>query len=214
MSNNVIGFAGNMYATGNISANTYLSINNIPVMNNTSLYSGIVNSQLTSLGTILNFNSTNATTNNLYTTSASISSLYSNSSTVGNLNITSGVLFSNNTSPLTNYNQTTWTPVWTNMTGTITNGTSNYTKIGNIVSFNYNTGTNSTLITGTGGTVYFNLPYTAANGGNFLACNTNNSNIQYSSGIGLINKNVAYPPTFVINQTSGILYSGTYLSNS
>lgn len=192
MSNNIIGFDGSMYATGNISANTNLSINNIPVMNNTSLYSGIVNSNLTSLGTILNFKANSATMSTVNITSASVGSL-----SVGS----SG----------------TWTPSWSGVKGTITdasNATSNYTKIGNIVSFNYNTGTCSSIISGTSGNVYFNLPYTAANCGSFLACNSNTSNISYGSGIGLINKNTAFPPTFIINQTSGIIYSGSYLSNS
>ena len=61
---NTLGFQYSLYTKGDyISATNNLCINNIPVINSTSLGPGIINSNLTSLGTILNLNANNATIN-------------------------------------------------------------------------------------------------------------------------------------------------------
>lgn len=61
---------------------------------------------------------------------------------------------------LTQYDEGTWNVVWTNLTGTPTNLVGQYTRIGRQVTFTYATGAGA--ISGSGGTVYFSLPFTPA----------------------------------------------------
>jgi hypothetical protein len=64
---------------------------------------------------------------------------------------------------LADYEEGTWTAVWTNLTGTPTNTTGYYTKIGRVVYFTYATGAGA--ISGTAGNVRFTLPFTPAQQG-------------------------------------------------
>lgn len=64
---------------------------------------------------------------------------------------------------LNDYEEGTWTVTWTGLTGTPTNFTGYYTKIGRVVYFTYATGAGA--ISGTAGNVYFNLPFTPAQQG-------------------------------------------------
>jgi hypothetical protein len=59
---------------------------------------------------------------------------------------------------LADYEEGTWTAVWTNLTGTPTNTTGYYTKIGRVVYFSYATGAGA--ISGLSGSVRFTLPFT------------------------------------------------------
>lgn len=61
---------------------------------------------------------------------------------------------------LTQYDEGTWTVVWTNLTGTPTNLVGQYTRIGRQVTFTYATGAGA--ISGTAGNVRFTLPFTPA----------------------------------------------------
>jgi hypothetical protein len=64
---------------------------------------------------------------------------------------------------LNDYEEGTWTVVWTNLTGTPANTTGYYTKIGRVVYFTYATGAG--VITGSAGLVRFTLPFTPAQQG-------------------------------------------------
>jgi hypothetical protein len=63
---------------------------------------------------------------------------------------------------LNDYEEGTWTVAWTNLTGTPTNLTGYYTKIGRLVTFSYDTGAG--IISGSAGSVRFTLPFTPAQG--------------------------------------------------
>lgn len=116
-----LGLQTSLFINGDyISAGKNISISNIPVINNTSLYPAIVNSSLTSLGTILNFNATNATTSNInikngnvssmFTTTGTVSTLYSGNAIISNIYSTSAgtisSLYTNNASASTLYSNT------------------------------------------------------------------------------------------------------------
>ena len=117
---NALGLQTSLFINGDyISAGKNFSISNIPVINNTSLYPAIVNSSLTSLGTILNFNATNETMSNvnikngivssMFTTTGTVSTLYSENADFFNIYSTSGTiasLYTNNASAITLYANT------------------------------------------------------------------------------------------------------------
>ena len=64
---------------------------------------------------------------------------------------------------LDDYEEGTWTVTWSGLTGTPTNLTGSYTKIGRLVYFTYSTGAGA--ITGSAGTAYFDLPFTPSTNG-------------------------------------------------
>ena len=73
---NTLGFQYSLYTKGDyISATNNLCINNFPVINSTSLGLGITNSNLTSLGTIMNLNATSGNIENLAINNATTSKL-------------------------------------------------------------------------------------------------------------------------------------------
>jgi hypothetical protein len=73
---NTLGFQYSLYTKGDyISATNNLCINNFPVINSTSLGPGITNSNLTSLGTIMNLNATSGNIENLAINNATTSKL-------------------------------------------------------------------------------------------------------------------------------------------
>jgi len=104
---------------------------------------------------------------------------------------------------LADYEEGTWTVVWTSLTGTPTNLTGYYTKIGRLVTFSYSAGAAS--ISGIGDVVNFSLPFNPAVGsvGSMLSqTNANSGNIFITPG------SIAYPQTF-----SGpyLVFGGSYI---
>lgn len=120
------------------------------------------------------------------------------------INFTANTALAGMTSRLLNwYEEGTWTVVWTSLTGTPSNLTGRYTRIGRLVTFQYSAGVNS--ISGTGDVVNFSLPFDPAVGsvGSMLSqTNANSGNIFISAG------SIAYPQTF-----SGpyMVFAGSYI---
>jgi hypothetical protein len=99
------------------------------------------------------------------------------------------------------YEEGTWTVVWTNLTGTPTTTTANYTRIGRVVHFTYFAGV--ATITGTNTSTYFTLPF-SVNGyfvGNMF------SRLGTNAGSMDIEAQRAYPQTF---SGGSMIFSGTY----
>ena len=103
---------------------------------------------------------------------------------------------------LADYEEGTFTVVWTNLTGTPSETTLYYTKIGRFVFFTYPAGAN--LITGTGNSTRFSLPFTpskAAVGAMITEAAASAGNIMIWTG------GVVYPETF---SASALIFSGSY----
>ena len=103
---------------------------------------------------------------------------------------------------LTIYDEGTWTVTWVGLTGTPSNTTGQYTRVGRLVFFTYAAGANS--ITGVAGSTYFLLPITPAQyaAGSMIsqtAANGGQMDIEITG--------VSYPTSF-----SGIymVFSGVY----
>jgi len=74
------------------------------------------------------------------------------------INFTANTPAAGMTSQLLNwYEEGTWTVTWTSVTGTPSNTTGYYTRIGRVVTFSYAAGVNS--LTGVAGTTRFTLPF-------------------------------------------------------
>jgi hypothetical protein len=74
------------------------------------------------------------------------------------INFTANTPAAGMTSQLLNwYEEGTWTVTWTSVTGTPSNTTGYYTRIGRVVTFSYAAGANS--LTGVAGTTRFTLPF-------------------------------------------------------
>jgi hypothetical protein len=74
------------------------------------------------------------------------------------INFTANTPAAGMTSQLLNwYEEGTWTVAWTSVTGTPSNTTGYYTRIGRVVTFSYAAGANS--LTGVAGTTRFTLPF-------------------------------------------------------
>jgi hypothetical protein len=104
---------------------------------------------------------------------------------------------------LNDYEEGTWTVAWTNLTGTPTNLTGYYTKIGRLVTFSYDTGAG--IISGIAGSVRFTLPFTPAQGsaGSTITAGPANpsSNWIYTDGL-------CYPMGF---GAAFMTFSGSYI---
>jgi hypothetical protein len=103
---------------------------------------------------------------------------------------------------LSQYDEGTWTVVWTNLTGTPSNTTGYFTRIGRMVFFTYAAGANS--ISGTGDVVKFTLPFTPggyAAGSMISQTNTNSGSVLIDTSA------VAYPNTF---SASFMVFSGVF----
>ena len=152
MSDNIIGFDGMLYSTTNISAQNQFMINNVPVLNNTTIGSGVVTSSLTSLGTLLQLNVSGPSALNTFTansgtiTSLSLGSMNITSLTATNANVSNGTT-STLYSTTSNINSLVGTNsnVTTSTVGTLYSTTSNINSL---------TSTNANVTTGTIGTLY------------------------------------------------------------
>jgi len=104
---------------------------------------------------------------------------------------------------LNDYEEGTWTVVWTNLTGTPGSTTGYYTKIGRVVTFSYATGAGA--ISGTAGNVRFTLPFTPAqkSAGQSIAEGPGNANVNWINTDGL-----CYPIGF---SAAFMIFSGTYI---
>lgn len=104
---------------------------------------------------------------------------------------------------LNDYEEGTWTVVWTNLTGTPASTTGYYTKIGRVVYFTYSAGSGS--ITATAASTRFSLPYTPS----IEAAGTQISqNVTFSSSTLILPSNSScYVGTFTSNF---MVFSGTY----
>lgn len=103
---------------------------------------------------------------------------------------------------LTQYDEGTWTVVWTNLTGTPSNTTGRYTRVGRMVFFTYAAGANA--ISGVGDIVKFTLPFTPgdyAAGSMISQTNTNSGSVLIDTSA------VAYPNTF---SASFMVFSGVF----
>jgi hypothetical protein len=104
---------------------------------------------------------------------------------------------------LADYEEGTWTVTWTSLTsGTPSNTTGTYTKIGRTVNFNYAAGAN--VLVGVGDVTKFSLPFTPAvyaAGSMISQSNTNSGSLLVDPSV------VVYPNSF-----SGgfMVFSGTY----
>jgi hypothetical protein len=96
---------------------------------------------------------------------------------------------------LADYEEGTWTVVWTNLTGTPASTTGYYTKIGRMVYFTYSPG--SGTITATAASTRFSLPFTPA----IEASGTQ------------ISQNVNFSFTTLILPSNSNCYVGTFTSN-
>ena len=96
---------------------------------------------------------------------------------------------------LADYEEGTWTVVWTNLTGTPASTTGYYTKIGRMVYFTYSTGSGS--ITATAASTRFSLPFAPA----IEASGTQ------------ISQNVNFDFTTLILPANSSCYVGTFTSN-
>ena len=162
MANNIIGFDGALFSTSNISATSSFMVNNVFVMNNTSLGSSVVNSNIQSLGVLLNLKvSGNSTMSTLYTTNVNSNNLFSNVGTISTLytgNLSTGAInVANLTS--TNSNITTGTVSTlksTNLTSSNANITTSTvsTLYSSTASVSNLSSSNSNITTGTVGSLY------------------------------------------------------------
>ena len=162
MADNIIGFDGALFSTSNISATSSFMVNNVFVMNNTSLGSSVVNSNIQSLGVLLNLKvSGNSTMSTLYTTNVNSNNLFSNVGTISTLytgNLSTGAInVANLTS--TNSNITTGTVSTlksTNLTSSNANITTSTvsTLYSSTASVSNLSSTNSNITTGTVATLY------------------------------------------------------------
>jgi hypothetical protein len=107
------------------------------------------------------------------------------------------------TSQLLNwYEEGTFTTTWTSLTGTPSNTTIYYIRVGQLVFFTYPAGAN--VITGTANSTRFSLPFTPAK----PAVGAMITDAVGSAGNTLIwTGTVVYPATF---SASGLIFSGTY----
>lgn len=105
---------------------------------------------------------------------------------------------------LDDYEEGTWTVTWTNLTGTPSNLTGYYTKIGRVVYFTYSAG--ATSVTATAGLTRFSLPFAPA----IEASGTQISqNVNFSFTTLLLPSNsTCYVGTFTSNF---MVFSGTYI---
>jgi len=105
---------------------------------------------------------------------------------------------------LDDYEEGTWTVVWTNLTGTPASTTGYYTKIGQVVYFTYATGAGA--ISGTAGNVRFTLPFTPAQQGV-------GSSLAEGPGTPVLNwiytNGLCYPIGF---GASYMVFNGTYIA--
>ena len=210
MSDNIIGFDGMLYSTTNISAQNQFMINNVPVLNNTTIGSGVVTSSLTSLGTLLQLNVSGPSALNTFTansgtiTSLSLGSMNITSLTATNANVSNGTT-STLYSTTSNINSLVGTNsnVTTSTVGTLYSTTSNINSL---------TSTNANVTTGTIGTLYS----TTSNINSLVATNSNVT----TSTVGTLystTSNIASLTSTNSNVTTGTigtLYSTTSNINS
>ena len=119
------------------------------------------------------------------------------------INFTANTALAGMTSQLLNwYEEGTYTTTWTNLTGTPTNTTLYYTRIGRLVFFTYPAG--AATITGTANSTRFSLPFAPAKPavGVFI-----NESVASAGTILLWTSQVAYPTTF---SSGSLVFSGSY----
>lgn len=103
---------------------------------------------------------------------------------------------------LTQYDEGTWNVTWSGVTGTPSNTTAYYTRIGRTVFFTYAAG--ATPLTGVGATTYFTLPFTP---GVTAVGQMLSENITASGTTLLLTNGRCYPSAF---SSSFMVFSGTF----
>lgn len=104
---------------------------------------------------------------------------------------------------LNNYEEGTWTVTWTFVTGTPSNLTGYYTRVGRLVTFSYAAGAN--VLVGVGDVTKFTLPFTPASyaaGSMISQSNTNAGSLLVDPGA------VVYPGSF---NGAFMVFSGSYI---
>ena len=122
------------------------------------------------------------------------------------INFTANTPAAGMTSQLLNwYEEGTWTVTWTSVTGTPSNLTGYYTRVGRLVTFSYAAGVNS--LTGVGGTTRFSLPISSAQ---FSAGSIASQTGAVSGSLEIDAGDLkAYPTSF----TSGyMIFAGSYIA--
>ena len=120
------------------------------------------------------------------------------------INFTANTGLGGKTSQLLNwYEEGTWTVVWTSLTGTATNTTGYYTRIGRLVTFSYAV-QNAAAAVGTFPATHFTLPIAPAKDSAGQIASQGNS---FSGSID-IEASAAYPSNFSANY---LVFSGSYI---
>ena len=194
---NALGFQYSLFTNGDfISASNNLCIGNNIVINSTGLGPNIVNSNLTSLGTITNLTASSGSIGNLYVGSSTVGSIntntfYAGSSTIGTL-YTSYATSSNLSSS----------------SGTINNLYSNSGTIGNLATnlLQLNQGTSNTLFVKSG--TINNLSITNGTASNFYIQSGTISNL-------IVNGNTNnIPPIYITSATPNLLPANNYFNGT
>ena len=191
MTDNIIGIDGHFYSTRDISSNNNFLINNVMVMNNTSLGNNVINSNLQSLGTLLQLNvSGSSTMSNLTTQTLVSKALNIDSGTIASLYTTNG-----NISSLTSANINTNNMTVSNLQSSLIN--SNITNVNTLNAGQMNL-TN-------GNAMSFNID-------NLVAGNTSIGNIKTTSLIvnNSVSNSQSYPPIFPQTSVSGETSNTSY----
>ena len=194
---NALGFQYSLFTNGDfISASNNLCIGNNIVINSTGLGPNIVNSNLTSLGTITNLSASAGSISNLYIGSSTAGSIYMNTSYAGSSTI--GTLY---TSYATSSNLSS-------SSGTITNLYSNSGTIGNLATnlLQLNQGTSNTLFVKSG--TINNLSITNGTASNFYIQSGTISNL-------IVNGNTNnIPPIYITSATPNQLPANNYFNGT
>ena len=191
MTDNIIGIDGHFYSTRDISSNNNFLINNVMVMNNTSLGNNVINSNLQSLGTLLQLNVSGSSTMSSLTTQTLVSkALNIDSGTIASLYTTNG-----NISSLTSANINTNNMTVSNLQSSLIN--SNITNVNTLNAGQMNL-TN-------GNAMSFNID-------NLVAGNTSIGNIKTTSLIvnNSVSNSQSYPPIFPQTSVSGETSNTSY----
>lgn len=207
--------ASSVTSTGNSTFNTAANVgwrvgarsdNAISAIYPTAVTPDSTNYALQASSTITYLNSPGATS--LAVSDNAIATATATALTLPNANLVigtagKGIDFSaNGGDVLSQYDEGTWNVVWTNLTGTPSNTTGSYTRVGRMVFFTYAAGANS--ISGVGDVVKFSLPFTPggyAAGDMISQTNTNSGSVLIDTSA------VAYPNTF---SAAFMVFSGVF----
>jgi hypothetical protein len=181
-------------------------------------------------GSGLNFGTSIEPTNRLGGVHNGITDLGSSSNRFKDLYLSGGVYLGGTgaDNKLDDYEEGTWTAAVSGGTTVLTNTTGYYTKIGNVVTFSYYTGT-SNLSSPTGGMTITGLPFAASNGSSFNTAVTVAHNTFFGGSategqdayvgtngttIYMVTTGTTTTSTFTAGNGKYLMISGTYYTSS